>query len=52
MAERGKPIPIQERLAIRQAVQQNGVSQREAAKKFDVARETVRKYAPKSPKAV
>lgn len=52
MAERGKPLPINERLAIRQAVQQEGVSQRQAAKAFDVARETVRKYAPKSPKTV
>jgi transposase len=47
MAERGKPIPIADRLAIRQAVQQQGTSQREAARQFGVARETVRKYAPK-----
>jgi transposase len=46
MAERGKPLPINERLAIRQTVS-GGTSQREAARQHGVARETVRKYAPK-----
>lgn len=50
MAERGKPLPIRDRLAIREAAQQ--ASQREVARLLGVARETVRKYAPKSQKAV
>lgn len=50
MAERGKPLPISERLKIREAVSEN--SQRQAAKMLGVARETVRKYAPKNQRTV
>jgi ribosomal protein S14 len=45
MAERGKPLPIRDRLAIREAAKE--ASQRDVARQFGVARETVRKYAPK-----
>lgn len=48
MAKQGKPLPVADRLAIRNAVREQGTSQRQAAKQFGVARETVRKYAPKT----
>lgn len=50
MAERGTPLPIATRLKIREEAA--ATSQRQAAKTLGVARETVRKYAPKGAKAV
>lgn len=44
--KRGAPAPFAQRVAIKQAVA-SGMSQRETAKQLQVARETVRKYAPK-----
>jgi len=44
MAERGKLIPVAQRIDIRQRVA-CGESQRQVAKQLGLARETVRKYS-------